>query len=130
MNCKICAKQYLCNKKQCKPIKFSQIKDYGEVRKKKMKIMISQPMMCKTNEQIRKERKETVNKLVDKGYEVIDTILDFDEDKSAIYYLAKSIKLLDKADTIYFMKGWENARGCIIEHEVAEKYGKQIIYEK
>ena len=23
MNCKICSKQYLCNKKECKPIKYS-----------------------------------------------------------------------------------------------------------
>ena len=33
MNCRICAKQYLCNKKECNPIKFSQTKDYGEVRR-------------------------------------------------------------------------------------------------
>ena len=33
MNCRICAKQYLCNKKECKLIKFSQTKDYGEVKK-------------------------------------------------------------------------------------------------
>lgn len=95
-----------------------------------MKIMISQPMRGKTNEQIRKERKGIVNKLINEGHEVIDTVLELDANKSAIYYLAKSIELLDKADTIYFMKGWENARGCIIEHEVAKKYGKQIIYDK
>ena len=30
---------------------------------------------------------------------------------------------------VYFAKGWENARGCKIEHEVALAYGLEIIYE-
>ena len=28
-----------------------------------------------------------------------------------------------------FCKGWENARGCRIEHEAAKAYGLEIIYE-
>lgn len=94
-----------------------------------MKIMISQPMRGKTEAQIRKERKDIVNKIVKEGHVVIDTILDLDADKSAIYYLAKSIELLDQADAVYFMKGWEKARGCIIEHKICQEYGKQTIYE-
>lgn len=91
-----------------------------------MKIMISQPMRGKTNEQIREERAELVKQLEKQGHEVIDTVLDITENKSPIYYLSKSIELLDKADAVVFMKGWENARGCRIEHEVAQKYGKYI----
>ena len=30
--CRICAKQYLCNKKECKQIKFTELKNYGEVK--------------------------------------------------------------------------------------------------
>lgn len=91
-----------------------------------MKIMISQPMRGKTNEQIRKEREELVRRLQEKGHEVIDTVLDISENKTPIYYLSKSIELLDKADGVIFMKGWENARGCRIEHQVAVDYGKYI----
>lgn len=29
---------------------------------------------------------------------------------------------------IVFMKGWEKARGCKIEHQVAVEYGKQVTY--
>jgi hypothetical protein len=29
----------------------------------------------------------------------------------------------------YFAKGWEKARGCKIEHEIALKYGIEIIEE-
>lgn len=95
-----------------------------------MKIMISQPMRGKTNEQIREERVELVEKLESQGHEVIDTVLDISENKSPIYYLSKSIELLDKADGVVFMKGWQEARGCRIEHQVAVDYGKFIKEEQ
>lgn len=91
-----------------------------------MKAMISQPMHGKSNTQIRAEREELVKRLEDKGYEVIDTVLDISEGKSPIYYLAKSIELLDQADIIVFMEGWDKARGCRIEYDIATKYGKYV----
>lgn len=95
-----------------------------------MRIMISQPMRGKTNEQIREERVELVKKLEEQGHEVIDTVLDISENKSAIYYLSKSIELLDKADGVVFMKGWQEARGCRIEHIIAYEYGKFVKEEQ
>ena len=95
-----------------------------------MKIMISQPMRGKTNEQIGEEREELVKRLQEEGHEVIDTVLDISENKSPIYYLSKSIELLDKADGVVFMKGWQEARGCRIEHQVAVDYGKFIKEEQ
>lgn len=91
-----------------------------------MKAMISQLMHGKSNIQIRAEREELVKRLEDKGYEVIDTVLDISEGKSPIYYLAKSIELLDQADIIVFMEGWDKARGCRIEYDIATKYGKYV----
>ena len=95
-----------------------------------MKIMISQPMRGKTNKQIREEREKLVKRLQEEGHEVIDTVLDISENKSPIYYLSKSIELLDKADGVVFMKGWQEARGCRIEHQVAVDYGKFIKEEQ
>lgn len=91
-----------------------------------MKIMISQPMRGKTEEQVRNEREELVKQLESKGHEVIDTVLDLSDDKSPIYYLSKSIELLDKADAVVFMPGWKEARGCRIEYSIANEYGKYI----
>ena len=92
-----------------------------------MKIMISQPMKGKTEKEIKDEREELVKKLQEEGHEVLETVFeDFDCYASPIAYLARSIEFLDKADAVVFMKGWENARGCKIEHEVAQKYGKYI----
>ena len=96
-----------------------------------MKVMISQPMRGKTNEQIREERKALVEALESEGDEVVDTVFEnapADEDV-AIYMLSQSIRYIGKVDTVYFMKGWEKARGCRIEHEVAVAYGKQVYYE-
>lgn len=101
-----------------------------EGRIKIMKLMISQPMRGKTNEQIREERAELVSRLQEEGNEVIDTVFEnapADED-IAIYMLSQSIRYIGKVDGIVFMKGWEKARGCKIEHEVAVEYGKQVFY--
>lgn len=96
-----------------------------------MKVMLSQPMRGKTTDQIKEERKALVLALKEEGIEVVDTV--FDEapkgEDAAIYYLSKSIEYIGKVDCVFFMKGWEYARGCRIEHQVAVEYGKQIKYE-
>ena len=35
---------------------------------------------------------------------------------------------MSKVDIVYFMKGWENARGCKIENKICQAYGRQTIY--
>ena len=96
-----------------------------------MKIMISQPMKGKTNEQIREKRAKLVKRLEEEGHEVVDTVFEnapADEDV-AIYMLSQSIRYIGKVDAVIFMPGWEKARGCKIEHNVAVEYGKQVFYE-
>lgn len=98
----------------------------------KLRIMISQPMRGKTNEQIRKEREELVKRLEKDNFEVVDTIIAENAPKGcneAIYYLSKSIEFISKADIVYFMKGWEEARGCKIENKICQDYGKQTMYD-
>lgn len=40
-----------------------------------------------------------------------------------------SIENMSLCHAAYFCKGWESARGCRIEHEVAKAYGLKILYE-
>ena len=40
-----------------------------------------------------------------------------------LWYLGESIKLLSEADVVSFAPGWENERGCKIEHTCAVEYG-------
>ena len=87
-------------------------------------------MKGKTNEQIREERAELVKRLEEEGHEVVDTVFEnapADEDV-AIYMLSQSIRYIGKVDAVIFMPGWEKARGCKIEHNVAVEYGKQVFY--
>ena len=93
-----------------------------------MKIMISQPMRGKTEKEIKDEREALVKKLQEEGHEVLETVFeDFDCYASPIAYLARSIEFLDKVDAVVFMKGWLEARGCRIEHQIAIDYGKFVM---
>ena len=44
--------------------------------------------------------------------------------------LGNSIQMMQEADVVYFVKGWQNARGCQVEHQVAVLYGKDRIEPK
>ena len=104
------------------------------------KAMISQPMAGKTDQEIAEARERAIKVLEDKGFEPIDTWFT-DEwysreqmDKRGIaqipvYFLSQSIEGMSLCHAVYFCKGWENARGCKIEHEIAMEYGLEIIYE-
>lgn len=105
------------------------------------KAMLSQPMAGKTDEEIVATREKAIKVLEEKGYEVVNTLFT-DERYSIdamkkrgvvqipICYLAKSLENMSLCHAAYFCKGWENARGCKIEHEAAVAYGLDIIYEE
>ena len=75
------------------------------------KAMLSQPMGGKTDEEIVSTREE-------RGVVQIP-----------LCFLAKSLENMRLCHVAYFCKGWENARGCRVEHEAAKAYGLEIIYE-
>lgn len=91
------------------------------------KIFISQPMSGKTDEEILRERKEAIKlakDIVGEEIEVLETFFDYLEpNKKPLHYLAKSLEYLAEADIAYFLPGWENSRGCKIEHRCAVEYG-------
>ena len=90
-----------------------------------MKVIISQPMKGKSEEQVRAERADLVKKLEAEGHEVIDTVFpDFtNEGNVPLKYLAKSLEAIADVDAVYFMPRWETARGCRIEHQCCVDYG-------
>lgn len=95
------------------------------------KLFISQPMKGKTDEEILKERDTAIKEaeeLVGEPVEVIDSFFqNAPADARPLWFLGKSLELLSTADIAYFASGWENARGCKIEHECAKEYGIQIM---
>ena len=93
------------------------------------KIFISQPMRGRSDEEILKEREnlvEKAKKYFNDDIEILDSYFA-DYNGNALGFLAKSIEVLSHADIALFGKGWENARGCVIEHKCCEEYGIEII---
>ena len=105
------------------------------------KAMLSQPMAGKTNEEIVSTREKAIVALKAKGYDIVNTLFT-DEWYSKesmtergvvqipLCFLAKSLENMSLCHAAYFCKGWENARGCRIEHEAAKAYWLEIIYEE
>ena len=95
------------------------------------KLFISQPMNGKTDEEIKAERELAIKKaeeVIGEEVEVIDSFFEnAPHDARPLWFLGKSLELLSTADIAYFAKGWEKARGCIIEHECAFRYGIKSI---
>ena len=95
------------------------------------KIFISQPMKDKTSQEIEQERKKIIEK-VERYFgeiEVIDSFFkDAPHNAKPLWFLGKSLELLSNADVIILGKGWENSRGCRIEHECAIQYGIKVAY--
>lgn len=104
------------------------------------KAMLSQPMAGKTKEEIISTRERAIAVLKERGYEIINTLFT-DEwysqesmkergvENRPLCFLAKSLENMSLCHAAYFCKGWEETRGCRIEHEAAVAYGLEIIYE-
>ena len=104
------------------------------------KAMISQPMAGKTDEEVAAARDLAVAKLRQMGYEVVNTLFtdEWYSDEAMkergvvqvpLCYLAKSLENMSLCHAAYFAKGWEDARGCKIEHDAAVEYGLEVLYE-
>lgn len=99
-----------------------------------MRLFISQPMKDKTNEEIKSERNEIIQRVKERypneEIEVIDSFFEnAPHDAKPLWFLGKSLELLSTADIVYFAKGWEEYRGCSIEHKCAMEYGINIMQD-
>ena len=104
------------------------------------KAMLSQPMAGKTETEIIETRNRAIEVLKREGYEIVNTLFTDEwysneamKERGVVQvplcFLAKSLENMSLCHAAYFCKGWENARGCKIEHDAAKAYGLKIIYE-
>lgn len=105
------------------------------------KAMLSQPMAGRTQEEIVAARELAVQVLESAGYHVVNTLFtdnwykkenmkERGVEQIPLQFLAKSLENMSLCHCAYFCKGWEDARGCRIEHQAAIEYGLDIIYEE
>ena len=98
-------------------------------------------MYGKSDEEIVTTRDHAIKALKAQGFEIVNTFFT-DESYSIesmekrgiaqipIYFLAKTLENMAMCQAVYFCKGWEQARGCRIEHDTTVAYGLQVIYEE
>lgn len=106
----------------------------------RQKAMISQPMKGKTEEEIIRQKNKAVDFLESQGYSVVNTyftdewtntdnLLKKGITNIPLFFLAKSLEKMAECDVIYFCDGWQDTRGCKLEHAAAVAYGLKVIYE-
>lgn len=110
--------------------------------KESMKLaMISQPMTGLQEKEIMQTRQRAASALAGMGYDAVNTYFVNDPWYSAVsmkergvvhfplLFLGAAIEKMSKCTAVYFCRGWQDSRGCQIEHEIAKKYGLECIYE-
>lgn len=71
--------------------------------------------------------------LAAKGYTVINPAKVCDHlPKSLTWeeYMAVTLSMLVIADAVYFLRGWRDSGGAVIERGVADDMGKEILWEE
>lgn len=94
-----------------------------------MKVMISQTMAGKSVEQVRAEREALVERIRAAGHEYVDSVIATappENPNQALWYLGASLQILSGCGACVFMRGWDTARGCRIEHAAALAYGIEV----
>lgn len=95
------------------------------------KIFISFPMDNRSKKEIIEQLNKRKDVLKHLGFEVADTYIENgpDVENIALWSLGKSLEIMANCDIAYFCRGWNNARGCLVEYEAAVQYGLQVITE-
>lgn len=102
------------------------------------KVFISTPMTDKPPEEIAQSFLRASEFLQPKGY---TTFFSYDPDKLAeaehngvefpyLYMLGISLTRMSQCEAAYFCKGWQESRGCRLEHDAAFDYGLDIFFEE
>lgn len=98
------------------------------------KLFISCPMKGRTEENIRKsmEKMHRIAEIVfDQELEVIPTYIEDNpptNSKQAVWFFGKSIQMLAEADYFIGIEWCDFYNGCLIERDVANRYGIESTY--
>lgn len=107
-----------------------------------MKVFISVPMRGRTDVEIAEAitiAKSKLAKMAEENNDIIEYVDNFvimptknevdDIKDPSMWCLGGAIQEMSKCDAIYFCPGWQEARGCVIENEVAVSYGLIRLYQ-
>ncbi len=97
-----------------------------------MKVFISQPMWDRPDDEIHAERAliESMLRIAypNQEIDILDTFREgLGDCCNQLSLLGMAIQAMAHADLVVFAKGWQDARGCRIEHDCAVEYDKDIL---
>lgn len=95
--------------------------------KKKLKMYLSFPITGRNLKDVKVYAKRVKQKWIDMGF---DVVTPFEvapvEDMSYAYYMGRDVEALLGCDGIIMCDGWFLSKGCRLEYNVAEIYGKKV----
>lgn len=97
----------------------------------KRTIYISGPITGLPEQEVRSAFQTAEARLKRAGYETINP-LEVVTNQRASYgeCMGKDIQeLIDNADAVYFCRGWQNSKGCMLEFHTAKIYEKETLFE-
>lgn len=97
-----------------------------------MKVFISQPTRDRPDNEIKEARDAIINMCRYEYGESIEILESYDTGLigvTPVKALARSLEALADADGVFFEPGWDKARRCVIEHEICQRYGINIIHD-
>lgn len=96
------------------------------------KVFISVGMTGRSNDEVERDLEKAKKEIKEYFTDDVETVDNWSaiapENANPRWYLAEAINKLGDCDYVYFMYGWENYKGCKVEHYVAELYGMHIIH--
>lgn len=95
-----------------------------------MKIYISLPITGQ--EKKAREKADLVKASLSRQGFAVTSPFDIYAGKNPEYadYICCDLRAMVDHDAVYFCAGWEESRGCRIEHTVASEFGLKRIYEE
>ena len=65
------------------------------------------------------------------GHEVINPMtIEHNHDKTWESYMKVDLIEMLKCDAVYMLKGWYNSKGAVMEFDIAQKLGIQILFQE
>lgn len=97
------------------------------MKEKKMKMYLSLPITGRNIHDVKAYAKRVKQDWVEKGYDVITPFeVAPEEGMPYAYYMGKDVEALLGCDGIILCTDWFSSKGCRLEYNVAEIYGKKV----
>lgn len=96
----------------------------------KKKVYVSLPISGYNINCVKERAKRAAQYLRDKGHEPV-TPFDVSPNENASYaeHIGKDINALLECDAVFFLRGWEQSKGCQLERHAAMIYDKEMMHD-